>query len=328
MRIPEPTYTPLMNCRTQGLWSGRSRGIPLDTDRLNLLTMHLRSIMLAESLSLVTALCYGLSSVLIRKGVRSSNAFTGTLVAAAVQVAVMASLLLFFPAPDIVWVGIAFFVVSGLLASALGRLCNYKSIERLGVPTTASIVGSSPMFSIVFAVLLLGEEVTLAVVVGTTLVIAGVVLTSGLSPGSLGLSRAMAFPLLAAVFYGASSSFRKLGLQALPEPVLGTLVGALSTLAFLCTYLALGKERCEVDEHRSCIGYFLGSGVVVSLGWLSMFAALLIGKVSVVSALIGTNPLFSLVFSLLFLRGSETLDRRNVTGCLAVVVGAFVITLF
>ncbi|MEM2921833.1 MAG: EamA family transporter [Candidatus Bathyarchaeia archaeon] len=283
--------------------------------------------MLAESLSLFTALCYGLSSVLIRKGVRNSNAFTGTFIAALVQVLVMSGLLALFPPKGIIWTGIAFFVASGILASALGRLCNYSSIELLGVPMTASIIGSSPLFSIVFAMLLLGEEVTIGIVFGTVLVVAGVALTSCISRRSLRLSRAFAFPILAAAFYGASSSFRKLGLQVLPEPILGTLVGALSTLAFLCGYLALGKNRCRIDKQRSCIGYFLGSGIIVSLGWLSMFAALLFGKVSVVSALIGTNPLFSLLLSLLFLRGSDTVNRRVAMGCVAVVVGATIITL-
>ena len=285
--------------------------------------------MLVESLSLFTSLCYGLSSVLIRKGMSSSNAFTGTLVASAVQVAIMSGLLLVLRPNSIVWAGIAFFIVSGILASALGRLCNYKSIERFGVSTSASIVGSSPMFSILFAVLLLGEEVTVAVLVGTVLVVAGVILASGFGGTGLGLGRrALVFPLLAAAFYGASSSFRKMGLLALPEPILGTLVGSLATLVFLVAYLTAGPGRSEVNLHRGCLGYFLGSGVVVSLGWLSMFSALLVGEVSVVSTLIGTNPLFSVVFSLLFLRGSERLDQRIVAGCVAVVAGASIISIF
>jgi len=53
-----------------------------------------------------------------------------------------------------------------------------------------------------------------------------------------------------------------------------------------------------------------------------------VGEVSVVSTLIGTNPLFSVVFSLLFLRGSERLDQRIVAGCVAVVAGASIISIF
>jgi uncharacterized membrane protein len=55
-----------------------------------------------------------------------------------------------------------------------------------------------------------------------------------------------------------------------------------------------------------------------------MYSALSAGDVSVVAALMGTNPLFSLVLSLLFLRDSERID----VGCLAIVAGAGIITLF
>jgi uncharacterized membrane protein len=48
----------------------------------------------------------------------------------------------------------------------------------------------------------------------------------------------------------------------------------------------------------------------------------------VVSALIGTSPLFTLVLSLVFLRDTERLNMRTALGCLSIVAGAMVITLF
>ena len=59
-----------------------------------------------------------------------------------------------------------------------------------------------------------------------------------------------------------------------------------------------------------------------------MYSAFALGKVSVVSALIGTNPLFALLLSLIFLRDTERLNTRIVLGCLSIVAGATVITLF
>ena len=70
------------------------------------------------------------------------------------------------------------------------------------------------------------------------------------------------------------------------------------------------------------------NGVVVTLAWLSMFTALTLGKVSVVSALGGTNPLFSVILSAILLKGSEELNARIVAGSLVIVAGAMVITLF
>jgi len=286
--------------------------------------------MYVELLSLFTAFCYGLSAVMARKGMGDSNPLTGAFVAALVQVLILSGLLLGSPPPRMDWVAVAYFVASGILASTLGRLCNYMSIERLGVPVGASIIGSSPLFSTLFAVLLVGEEVAATTLMGTVLVVVGIALIrSGDDMGSPSLKgSALALPVLAAAFYGASSSVRKLGLMILPEATLGAFVGAASSLISFAAYLAANRSLGAVRFSRRSLAFFTVSGVVVSLGWLSMFNALLVGEISVVATLIGINPFFSLLFSWLMLRGSERLGWRAIVGCFVIVAGAAFVTLF
>jgi uncharacterized membrane protein len=286
--------------------------------------------MYVEALSLFTAFCYGLSTVLVRMGVKNSNPMTATLIAALMQVLVMSGMLLILPPSQLVWTGIAFFAASGILASALGRLCNYMSIEKLGVPTSASIVGSNPVFSMLFAVFLLGEKITVSILIGTVLVVAGVVLMTFTNGGERFSLRktALFLPILAAVFYGASAPVRKMGLTLLPEPILGALIGAAVTLVlFSVTCISSGNNKTKIRLHRGCVGYFAVSGVAISLGWASMFTALLAGKVSVVSTIVGINPLFSLLLTLMLLRSSEKISRTVVAGCLVIVAGVTVVTL-
>jgi uncharacterized membrane protein len=283
--------------------------------------------MYVEFLSLLTAFCYGLNAVLIRKGMKNSNPLTGTFVAALVQVLIMLGLTILFPS-TLSWTGIAFFVAAGILAGTLGRLTNYMSIERLGVPISASVIGSSPLFSMIFAVLLIGEEVTMAVLIGTVLVVVGIVFTRIRKDEGNITKSSFILPLLAAAFYGASSPVRKIGLNILPEPVLGSLVGAAASFVFFSAYFATGRGRNTLKLHKDSIGYFAVSGIIVSIGWISMFTAQMAGSVSVVSTLIATNPLFSLVLSLILLRGSEEIHWRTVVGCIIIVVGVSIITLF
>jgi len=282
-----------------------------------------------ELLSLFTAVCYGASAVLTRKGMRDSNPITGAVVAALVQVVVLLGLLLAYPPARIDWTAIAFFVASGILASTLGRLLNFMSIERLGVPVSASIIGSSPLFSTIFAVVAIGESVALTTVLGTVFVVIGIALTSGGNKlGSKLLGSALVIPVMSAAFYGASSIVRKVGLNILPDSVLGAFVGAASSLVSFLLYIVTTKRVAEVRLSRNSVKYFIGSGLAVSAGWLTMFAALSTGSVSVVSALIGTNPLFSLALSLVFLRETEDINRRIAAGAFAIVAGAAIITLF
>jgi DME family drug/metabolite transporter len=282
-----------------------------------------------ELLSLFTAVCYGASAVLTRKGMRDSNPITGAVVAALVQVVVLLGLLLAYPPARIDWTAIAYFVASGILASTLGRLLNFMSIERLGVPVSASIIGSSPLFSTLFAVVAIGESVALTTVLGTVFVVIGIALTSGGNKlGSKLLGSALVIPVMSAAFYGASSIVRKVGLNILPDSVLGAFVGAASSLVSFLLYIVTTKRVAEVRLSRNSVKYFIGSGLAVSAGWLTMFAALSTGSVSVVSALIGTNPLFSLALSLVFLRETEDINRRIAAGAFAIVAGAAIITLF
>ena len=285
--------------------------------------------MYVELLSLFTAVCYGASAVFTRKGMRDSNPITGAVVAALVQVVVLLGLLLAYPPARIDWTAIAFFVASGILASTLGRLLNFMSIERLGVPVSASIIGSSPLFSTLFAVVAIGESVALTTVLGTVFVVIGIALTSGGNKlGSKLLGSALVIPVMSAAFYGASSVVRKVGLNILPDSVIGAFVGAASSLVSFLLYIVTTKRVAEVRLSRNSVKYFVGSGLAVSVGWLTMFAALSTGSVSVVSALIGTNPLFSLALSLVFLRETEDINRRIAAGAFAIVAGAAIITLF
>jgi len=114
----------------------------------------------------------------------------------------------------------------------------------------------------------------------------------------------------------------------LPDATLGALVGAASSLVSFVAYLAATRRVGDVSLSGNSLKYFGVSGVVVTLGWLSMFNALAAGKVSVVATLIGTNPLFSLVLSWLMLRDSDRISWRVAAGCLAIVAGAALVTLF
>jgi DME family drug/metabolite transporter len=282
-----------------------------------------------ELLSLFTAVCYGASAVFTRKGMRDSNPMTGAVVAAFIQVVVLLGLILAYPPLRIDWTAVAFFVASGILASTLGRLLNFMSIERLGVPVSASIIGSSPLFSTLFAVIAIGESVALTTVLGTVFVVAGIALTSGGDKsGSRIVGSALVIPVMSAAFYGASSVVRKVGLNILPDSSLGAFVGAASSLVSFLVYIVSTNRVADVRLSRNSVKYFAGSGLAVSAGWLSMFTALSTGSVSVVSALIGTNPIFSLALSLVLLGETEAISRRVAAGSLLIVAGAAIITLF
>ena len=285
--------------------------------------------MIVELLSLFTALCYGASSVLARKGMRDSTPMTGVIVGSIVQMILLSALLIVNPPEAFNWTAIGLFVASGIFASTLGRLFNFTSIERLGVPLSAAIIGSNPLFSTLFAVVFLGEQVATTTLLGTILVVAGIaVARSGGNAVKKLRGRDLVLPIAAATFYGASSVTRKAALNILPESAFGAVVGAMATVATFGAYILLTQRTDTMQVNWRGGKFFIVNGVVVTLAWLSMFTALTTGKVSVVTALGGTSPLFAVLLSVILLKGSEELNSRILFGCLAIVAGAMVITLF
>jgi len=274
----------------------------------------------------MTAFSFGLTAVLVRKGLSESTAVTATIVISGVQVVVL-SLLLVLSLPSLRWAAVGYFVVAGLLAATLGRTLNYMSIDRLGVPISTSLSGTNPLFTIVFASILIGEAVEVSTVLGTVLVVAGIALISGWGGENGVKKRDLVIPLMAASFYALSSIVRKAALNMLPEPVLGAVVGALASLLTYPLVLRLMNRQGEIRLTRGSLPYFAAAGVSNSVAWITMFIATQGGSVSVVSAIIGANPLFGLLLSAVFLRSVERITPRIIVGCLFIVAGVSAITL-
>ena len=285
--------------------------------------------MIVELLSLFTAVCYGASSVIARKGMKDSNPMTGVIIGSLVQVILLASIVIADPPAAFNWTAMGLFVASGIFASTLGRLLNFMSIDRIGVALSASIIGSSPLFSTLLAAVFLGEQVDLATLLGTVLIVAGIAIARSGGQALKNIrSNALVLPIASAIFYGASSVVRKAALSILPESAFGAVVGAMASLSAFAIYLLVSRRTDELQVNWAGGKFWVVNGVIVTLAWLAMFSALTIGKVSVVTALGGTNPLFSVILSAILLKGSEELNLRIVVGSLAIVAGAMVITLF
>ena len=138
----------------------------------------------------------------------------------------------------------------------------------------------------------------------------------------------MGIPLVSAFFYAASSALRKVGLNILPESILGAVVGAMTGLIAYPILMRLMGRTSEFKFTKEAAPFLIGGGIMTSVAWISMFMATQQGTVGVVSAIIGANPLFGLVLSVVLLRDSERITFQVLIGCLTIVAAVAIITLF
>jgi uncharacterized membrane protein len=184
----------------------------------------------------------------------------------------------------------------------------------------------NPLIASALAILVLGERVTLPIVVGTIVIVAGTMLLSAGGRRAGVQRRYLVLPILSATCFGVVAVLRKLGLAEM-GPVPGAAINATAALIAVSAFLLASRHRPAPRplEGRS-LAYFVAAGVAENGGVFLHILALTVGTVSVVSPLTGAAPIFVLVLSQIFLRGIETTGSRVVAGTLLIVLGVYLVT--
>ena len=258
----------------------------------------------AEAFALANAFLFALHNVLAKKALRYSNPATGVISSLLINIVFLWGMsFLFVPLSSLTSAAILIFVAVGFFQPGLTRLLTYKGIDALGVAITDPIRATTPLFSALMAIVFLDEQVTLAIVVATLMIIAGITLLSWRS-GAIKLIGSAVFlwyPIAASAIAGASQVVRKFGLAAIPHPFLAAAVTATSSFVVsILTLWYVEKTEETWKMNRQCFGWFLAAGVTISLGMTCIYYALDLGKVSVVIPISSTGPFFSLIFSAYF----------------------------
>lgn len=278
-------------------------------------------------LALTSAVTSAGASVLIRQGLREGHAYGGFWINLAVgTVGLWAAVYLrggsFGPVSPR---GIALFVLAGLIGTVAGRLLRFVAIQKVGAAVTAALNNLFPFISSGLAILLLGEQVTVPIMVGTVVIVLGTILlsTSGKHVGFRPVH--LLFPILSATCFGVVAILRKVGLSSM-SPVPGFAVNVTTALVAFTAFLYVAGHHDALKVSRRSVGYFVLAGILENASVFLALLALSMGSVSVVAPLSGTAPIFVLLMSFLFLRGVDKLSLRLVAGTLLIVLGVYAIT--
>ncbi len=278
-------------------------------------------------ISILAASCFSFSHVMNRRGLVMSNAMTGSLFSISISAITLWVLVPFFIPLSSFWTSaIWYFVLSGIFAPGLGRTFNFIGIEKVGLARSVPISNSSPMFASILAVLIMGETWTLQNVMGTSLVILGVVILSQKgSRQSQWRKIDLIYPIMASFSFAISSNLRKLGLLAEDIPLMAAAVTATTALLFVLTVIKAQGGRQAILLSRRSFGWFFASGLSNTAAMLSVFYALSSGKVVIVEPLISVNPVISIFLSTIFLRDLEAITLRVMAGAVCTVVGSILV---
>ncbi len=259
--------------------------------------------------------------ILIQRGLRGSTFYAGAWINVVVGVlAAWTAALLLVRFDSFPWQAVPYFALSGLIGTTGGRLFRVLAIQKVGAPVASAVNNMTPLVASGLAILLLGERVTLPIVGGTLVIVAGTILLS-LSGRLVGFRpRDLLYPFIGASCFGTVQILRKLGLAS-AGPLLGATINVtaalIATTAFVAASGNLGSLRCS----RRSLLYFIGGGIAENGGVFLLLLALGFGDVSVVIPLAGTAPLFVLGLAYLIPSERSKLGWRIVAGVALVVLG-------
>ncbi|MDR7471194.1 MAG: EamA family transporter [Armatimonadota bacterium] len=277
--------------------------------------------------ALLSAALFAGNALCVRLGLRGSTPATATLLSVAtnltglwVLAAARGSLgRALHPAAGI-------FLLAGMFAPALARLTYYESLTLIGVARAATISNTTPLFSALLAVLVLGERLTWRIAGGTLLVVAGVVLAVRQEGGAGAAGRGRAattgtlLALNTAVMASVSFMLRKTGLRMLPDPVLGAALTVTGSLVVLVPYTASRWRREPLRADRASLGWLVAGGCLTTGGFLAYYLALHLGDVVRVTPLSNTTPLFAVALLYAF-RQVEAVRPATALGAVLAVAG-------
>jgi len=304
---------------------------------------------LGSLLGLASAVSYSAMYFLVRAGVRRTDldggAFVTTVVNAVLLVAAVLIIALAGSAPAWRLEALIWFTIAGFLGTFTGRVFMLAGLRRIGPVRTASITNTAPVVTIALSVLLLGEVLSGWAIVAAVLVLTGLGLlaldafsipapipnrssdgvsgdsaggSSRAASGTPGPDRAtpavfgLVLSTLSATSFGTARTARRVGFDYMPDPLVGSMVGAIAALiSNVLLQARQGRIRSVVlGSFRDVRPALWAAGVCSTLGLVFFFAALQFSPLSHVAVVTASETVITMMMSRVLFPQRESLSAR------------------
>ena len=278
---------------------------------------------MAVGLALISAVLFGGMSVGLRLGLNRRPDVALATLSTVVGAFAVSFVFAAAESPSRGWhAGAAWpFLLAGILQPGVGQLLVTMAIREAGASRASVVFGVAPLVSVTIALVLLGEPLRWALIVGAVLIVAGgVELARERSRPEHLRAIGLVYAFLVTILFSIRDNLvRWLSHTTDVPPGVAAAATLVSGLVVVAVALAPRVERWDGAAP------FLGVGILFGLSYVSLFEAYYRGRVTVVSPLVATESLWGVLLTVLFLRQSEVVGRRLALGALLVVFGGALI---
>ena len=285
--------------------------------------------MLPIFFGLLTSFCFALGSLLAQRGYHLGPAPWGAWITLVGNSAILAGAhFLFYPETRFLAAENLIFVGVGLLVPGVARVLSFRGVRVLGSSITSTIVNTTPVFSTVLAITVLGERPGPLVIAGVLLTVAGLITVSWVGATAKYRQIELLFPLLCALIFSLKDITLRWTLGGGgAQPVFSAAIAALtSTIEIFLINRCIYGEKFSLPPFQAT-RWFVWSGIFTGGSFLFMYLAFSMEQVSVVAPLINSYVVFVLLLTPLLARRIERVAPRTVTGAALVVAGIFLVSI-
>ena len=296
------------------------------------------------------AFTFSLNNVMMRRGVVTGSVLQGmalTVPIGALSFLVMAVCfgvlgeLVAFPTVALAWLA-----CQGVTHFVMGRYCNYKSNQLMGVNLAGPVVQLQVPFAMMLAVVMLHERFTVLQAIGATLMLGGSFTTQSNSakPKPQGSApepkprpvfeprvfSGYVFGLAAAMCYGSSPLMARQAFLSAPGAsavAAGCVAYAAATLVFSLVLLKPGSWGDIKGMKPENMPWFLSAAVLVAISQAFVYASLAIAPMMVVTPILQLSLVFRLFLSQLINRDHEVMNTAVLIGAGTAVLGSILVSL-
>jgi len=286
--------------------------------------------LLGSILAVLAALTWAVSNISIRKNIEEAGFLAVSLVLTIIGILFFTPLTIVLTGSRLEFKAILAFLLAGFLQPGVTRILYYMSVEKLGVTVTSALTSSSPIFSTLFAYMLLGEEAPYTLWLGVFLVVLGSI--------SIQFSiyhddhvknfntKYLVYPFASAICGGFGYVVKKYGLKLWNAPVIGIFLGYLSTFILYCLILTiLDSKDISTRFNSRSFKLLWKPSIGIAGGHLLSFYALTYTDVSIVTSLQQMQPLFIILLAKRYLAKLEIIDLKLILGTIAILCGAILV---
>jgi transporter family protein len=224
------------------------------------------------------------------------------------------------------WYAIGMAALAGLIDSTLGGFFYLMAMKRTPAYQAATLASTAPLWGVTTAILILGEPLRWEILVAAVLVVSGAYFLVGRRLNLRSHVTGSLFGLLTGFLWGFAETVpSKLALEHGLSPA--SLLFVFSCSGVVAISLMTPFLRARFPRHVSRSGIALTALSAIGgafFGWILWLSSLSLAPASLISPIRGSTLVFSLIYSVLFLR--ERLTKRALFGVLLVLAGVVLVS--